>query len=71
MTLHVRIADGAAGVEWRIRDAVQRIDKEMPLLAIYTLEEPMNGALSRDGSSPRCRAVRRSRCCWPRSASTG
>ena len=48
MTLHVRVADNAAGVVSRIREEVQRIDKDMPLFAIQTLGDQMNGLLSRE-----------------------
>ena len=48
MTLHVRISDGAAGVVSRVREEVQRIDKDMPLFAIHTLADQMNSLLSRE-----------------------
>ena len=48
MTLHVRTADGAAGVVARVREEVQRIDPAMPLFAIDTLAAQMNGVLSRE-----------------------
>ena len=48
MTLHVRVSNGAAGVVARVREEVQRIDNEMPLFAIQTLADQMNGLLSRE-----------------------
>jgi predicted permease len=48
MTLHVRAANGAAGVVSRVREEVQRIDKDMPLFPIQTLADQMNGLLSRE-----------------------
>jgi predicted permease len=48
MTLHVRVSDTTPGVVSRIREEVQRIDKDMPLLAIQTLADQMNGLLSRE-----------------------
>ena len=48
MTLHVGVADDSAGVVSRIREEVQRIDKDMPLFAIQTLGEHVNGLLSRE-----------------------
>ncbi len=48
MTLHVRVSNGAAGVVARVREEVQRIDREMPLFAIQTLADQMNGLLSRE-----------------------
>jgi predicted permease len=48
MTLHVRVASGAAGVAARVREEVQRLDKDMPLFALYTLAEQMASALSRE-----------------------
>jgi putative ABC transport system permease protein len=48
MTLHVRVSNGAAGVVSRVREEVQRIDREMPLFAIQTLADQMNGLLSRE-----------------------
>ena len=48
MTLHVRVSNGAAGVVSRMREEVQRIDKDMPLFAIQTLADQMNGLLSRE-----------------------
>ena len=48
MTLHVRVAEHAAGVVARIREEVQRIDKDMPLFTIQTLGDQMNGLLSRE-----------------------
>jgi predicted permease len=48
MTLHVRAANVGAGVVSRVREEVQRIDKDMPLFAIQTLADQMNGLLSRE-----------------------
>jgi predicted permease len=48
MTLHVRVAAGAAGVVSRVREEVQRIDKDMPLFSIYTLAAQMEGVLMRE-----------------------
>ena len=48
MTLHVRVSNTAPGVVSRIREEVQRIDKDMPLFAIQTLADQMNGLLSRE-----------------------
>jgi predicted permease len=48
MTLHVRVSDAAPGVAARIREEVQRIDKDMPLFAIQSLAAQMAGALSRE-----------------------
>jgi ABC-type antimicrobial peptide transport system permease subunit len=48
MTLHVRISDATAGVVSRVREEVQRIDKDMPLFAIHTLADQMNSLLSRE-----------------------
>ena len=48
MTLHVRVSDAAPGVVSRVREEVQRIDKDMPLFAIQTLADQMNGLLSRE-----------------------
>jgi predicted permease len=48
MTLHVRVAENAPGVISRIREEVQHIDRDMPLFAIQTLAEQMNGLLSRE-----------------------
>ncbi len=48
MTLHVRVADTARGVCCGVREEVQRIDKDMPLFAIQTLADQMNGLLSRE-----------------------
>ena len=48
MTLHVRVSDAAPGVVSRVREEVQRIDKDIPLLAIQTLADQMNGLLSRE-----------------------
>jgi predicted permease len=48
MTLHVRVAPGAAGVASRVREEVQRIDKDMPLFTLYTLAAQMEGVLMRE-----------------------
>ena len=48
MTLHVRVSDAVPGVISRVREEVQRIDKDMPLFAIQTLADQMNGLLSRE-----------------------
>ncbi len=48
MTLHVRVTGTAPGVISRIREEVQHIDKDMPLFAIQTLADQMNGLLSRE-----------------------
>ena len=48
MTLHVQVADGAPAVVSRVREEVQRIDKDLPLLAIQTLADQMNALLSRE-----------------------
>jgi putative ABC transport system permease protein len=48
MTLHVRIDGAAAGVAGRVREEVQRLDKDMPLFPVYTLADQMAGALSRE-----------------------
>ncbi len=48
MTLHVRIAKDSPGVVGRVRDEVQRIDAQMPLLAMDTLADHMASALSRE-----------------------
>ena len=48
MTLHVRIDRDSPAVVGRIREEVQRIDARMPLLAMYTLAEQMDSALSRE-----------------------
>ena len=48
MTLHVRVLPGAAGVASRVREAVQLIDKDMPLFTIYTLAAQMEGVLMRE-----------------------
>jgi predicted permease len=48
MTLHVRVDARAAGVVSRVRDEVQRIDKDMPLFAIQTLADQMHALLSRE-----------------------
>ena len=48
MTLHVRISNSTAGVVSRVREEVQRIDKDLPLLAMQTLADQMNGLLSRE-----------------------
>ena len=36
------------GVVSRVREEVQRIDKDLPLLAMQTLADQMNGLLSRE-----------------------
>jgi ABC-type antimicrobial peptide transport system permease subunit len=48
MTLHVRALPGAAGVASRVREEVQRIDKDMPLFTICTLAAQMEGVLMRE-----------------------
>jgi predicted permease len=48
MALHVRVSDAAPAVVSRVREEVQRIDKDMPLLAIQTLADQMNALLSRE-----------------------
>ena len=48
MTLHVRVLPDAAGVTSRVREEVQRIDKDMPLFPIYTLAAQMEGVLMRE-----------------------
>jgi predicted permease len=48
MTLHVRVASGAPGVASRVREEVQRLDRDMPLFAVYTLAEQMASTLSRE-----------------------
>jgi predicted permease len=48
MTLHVRVAPGAADVTSRVREEVQRMDKDMPLLPVQTLAAELNGALNRE-----------------------
>jgi predicted permease len=48
MTLHVRVLPGAAGVESRVREEVQRIDKDMPLFTVFTLAAQMEGVLMRE-----------------------
>jgi predicted permease len=48
MTLHVRIAEQTTGVVNAVRAEVQRIDKDMPIFAIQTLADQMNGLLSRE-----------------------
>jgi predicted permease len=48
MTLHVRLAGTTPGVAARVREEVQRLDKDMPLFSVYTLADQMAGALSRE-----------------------
>jgi predicted permease len=48
MTLHVRVTNNAPGVVAAVRAEVQRIDKDMPIFAIQTLADQMNGLLSRE-----------------------
>jgi hypothetical protein len=48
MTLHARIDTEAHGAIARIREAVQQIDTQMPLLAMQTLADQMDVALSRE-----------------------
>jgi predicted permease len=48
MTLHVRLEAAAPGVAARVREEVQRIDKDMPLFSVYTLAELLASTLSRE-----------------------
>jgi predicted permease len=48
MTLHVRLAGTTPGVAARVREEVQRIDKDMPLFAVHTLADLMASSLSRE-----------------------
>jgi predicted permease len=48
MTLHVRASSDAGAIVSRIREAVQRIDSAMPLLALQTLSAQMDAALGRE-----------------------
>jgi predicted permease len=48
MTLHVRVLPEAGDVASRVREEVQRIDKDMPLFTIYTLAAQMEGVLMRE-----------------------
>jgi predicted permease len=48
MTLHVRLSNAAPGVAARVREEVQRLDKDMPLFAVHTLAAQMASALSRE-----------------------
>ncbi len=48
MTLHVRLAGRHAGGVARVREEVQRLDKDMPLLAVHTLADLMASSLSRE-----------------------
>jgi len=48
MTLHVRLAGTTPGVAARVREEVQRLDKDMPLFAVHTLADLMASTLSRE-----------------------
>jgi predicted permease len=48
MTLHVRATGVSAEVVARIRDAVQAIDRDMPLFALQTLAAHVDAALGRE-----------------------
>ena len=48
MTLHVRLAVTTPGVAARVREEVQRLDKDMPLFAVHTLADLMASTLSRE-----------------------
>ena len=48
MTLHVRTAAGDGGVVSRIREEVQRIDRQMPLFAMVTLSAQVDAMLGRE-----------------------
>ena len=45
MSLHVRVAGGSGAVLPRIREEVQKIDKDLPLFEVHTLAEEMDGVL--------------------------
>src|SRR5207247_6849379 len=45
MSLHVRVAGGSGAVLPRIREEVQKIDKDLPLFEVHTLAEEMDVVL--------------------------
>jgi predicted permease len=48
MTLHVRTSEGSAAVVSHIREAVQLVDRDMPLFALQTLTSQVDAALGRE-----------------------
>ncbi|HEX9367932.1 MAG TPA: FtsX-like permease family protein [Vicinamibacterales bacterium] len=48
MVLHVRVSGNAARLIPQIREAVQRIDKDVPIFEIHSLAEEMNAAFVRE-----------------------
>ena len=48
MVLHVRVADTAGRLTPQIREAVQRIDKDLPIFEIHSLAEEMDAVFVRE-----------------------
>ncbi len=48
MVLHVRVAEGATGVSRQVREAVQAIDRDVPMFELHTLEDEVDSALVRE-----------------------
>jgi predicted permease len=48
MVLHVRVSGDTSRVAPQVRDAVQSIDKDVPMFAVHSLEEEVDGALVRE-----------------------
>jgi predicted permease len=48
MVLHVRVSGEASRVEAQVRDAVQSIDKDVPMFAVHSLAEEVDATLVRE-----------------------
>jgi predicted permease len=48
MVLHVKVTTGASGVARQVREAVQAIDKDVPMFELHTLADEIDAALVRE-----------------------